>query len=315
MDDILALSEIMKSGSINATDVQLDGELTPAQGRAFANAIVDNSAFLKRITVDITGKLTKKRSALDAAKGVLARHISGTATDTTKYAQLGIIGAKLDMTQAVVLEAQINQETLDDNQDNANFETEQYAGFTQVFSNDLAYLGIVGVADNDTATAPFSELARGWVTVAAESANTVKVTYTPVADDAGQTVVNALDAVCKAAHPDIKRKMAIKLSEEDYESYVNYIAEKHQNTAILLSGEALKYKGRELIPDADMPQGTYLATPLKNMVLGFSRAIMRTRWYDNDKSALRYKFIVRPDYEFDIHKYVTIATEAVGPKG
>jgi len=304
----LDLSEIMKTG-INAVDVQLDGVLTPAQGRAFANAIVDNSSILKRITVDITGKLTKKRSALDAAKGVLARHISGEPTDTARYASLGVIGAQLDMTQAVVLEAQINQETLDDNQGNKGFESEQHNAFTQVFSNEIVYLGMVGIADNNLATAPFNELAKGWPFVASESVDTVKVTSAVVVGDAQTTVLNALDKVVKNAHRDIRNKMAIFVSVEDYETYVDYIAEKHQNTAVLLSGEAAKYKGRELIVDPDMAKGTYLGTPLKNMVLGFSRAIMRTRWYDNDKSALRYKFIVRPDYEFDIKKYVTLVTE------
>ncbi|HIE41423.1 MAG TPA: hypothetical protein EYP80_02040 [Candidatus Aenigmarchaeota archaeon] len=307
-DNYLDLADIMKAG-INATDVQLDGELTPAQGRAFANAIVDNSQILKRITVDITGKLTKKRSALDAAKGVLARHISGEVTDTARYASLGVIGAQLNMTRAVVLEAQINQETLDDNQDNKGFEAEQHAGFTQMFSNELVYLGMVGIADNDLATAPFNELAKGWPFVAAESADTVKKTSPVVLDNAQQTVLNALDVVVKNAHRDIRNKMAIFLSVEDHETYVDYIADKHQNTAVLLSGEAARFKGRELIVDPDMAKGTYLGTPLKNMVLGLARTIMRTRWYDNDKSALRYKFIVRPDYEFDIKKYVTLVTE------
>ncbi len=307
-ENYLDLSEIMKAGSINATDVQLDGELTPAQGRAFANAIVDNSDLLKRITVDVCGKLTKKRSALDAAKGVLARHISGEATDTNRYAKLGVIGAKLDMTRAVVLEAQINQETLDDNQGNKSFESEQHTAFTQVFANEIVYLGMVGIDDNDANDAPFNELAKGWAFVAAESGDTVKSTSPTVADDEQQTVLNALDKVCKTAHRDVRNKMAIFVSVEDHETYVDYIAEKHQNTNVLLSGKAATYKGRELIVDPDMSQGTFMGTPLKNMVLGFARAIMRTRWYDNDKSALRYKFIVRPDYEFDIKKYVTLVT-------
>ena len=59
-----------------------------------------------------------------------------------------------------------------------------------------------------------------------------------------------------------------------------------------------------------MPQGTYLGTPLQNMVMGISKNIQRDRWWDPDRSAMRYRFIVNPDYEFDVHKYVTLVTEA-----
>ncbi len=307
-DNFLDLSEIIKAGGINAIDVQLDGQLTPAQGRAFANAIVDHSSLLKRITVDITGKLTKKRSALDAAKGVLARHISGEATDPSRYAKLGVVGATLDMTRAVVLEAQINQETLDDNQGNKGFEAEQHTAFTQVFSNEIVYLGEVGIADSVLANAPFNQLAKGWGMIATESLETVKAVVPSVLNNPQQTLLNALDKICKIAHRDIRTSMVIFISIEDHETYIDYIAEKHQNTAVLLSGKAATYKGRELIISQDLARGMFTATPLKNMVLGFARAIVRTRWYDHDKSALRYKFIVRPDYEFDIKKYVTVVT-------
>jgi len=306
----LSLSNITKGGTISPTDVALNGTLTPAQGRALISAIVDNSGVLKRIVVDVTGKLTKKRTALDAAKGVLVRHISGVATPDTAKAKLGVVGAELDMTKYVVLEAQINKDTLDDNQDNPNFETEQYNGFSMVFSNDLTYLGFVGTADNAAADAPFNQLAKGWLTIAAESDNTAKATYTIVADDAGATVVAALRKVRETAHSDIRQTMSIFISPEDYESYTDYIESKHQNTTALTASGLYGFKGNELIIVPDMPQGTYLGTPLQNMVMGISKNIQRDRWWDPDRSAMRYRFIVNPDYEFDVHKYVTLVTEA-----
>lgn len=308
--DYLSLSGLLKSGAITAADVALDGELTPKQGRAFVNAIVDHSPFLKRITLDIAGRLIKKRTALDAAKGVLTRHIAGATATQDQMKKLGVVGCTLNMTNGVKLDAQLTDEALEDNQDNANFEKEQYAGFSTVFGNDLLYLGMVGTADNADSAAPFNELAKGWPMVASEDADTVKVTYAVDTDSAGKTVMNALSAITSAAHADIRNKAPILISPEDYSAYVDYIAEAHQNTAVLLSGDAAKYKGRELIEMEDLPQGTFLSTPLKNMVLGVSKAIKRTRWYDNPSSSVRYKFVVRPDFEFDIKKYVTLATAA-----
>ncbi len=308
-DDYLSLSGIMKSGGITATDVQLDGELTPKQGRAFINAIVDHSTFLKRITVDITGKLTKTRTALDAAKGVLTRHSAGVGSSDVQLKKLGVIGCKLNMVNGVKLVAQVTDEALDDNQDNPNFEKEQYSGFSTVFGNDILYLGMVGVADNDANDAPFNELAKGWMTVAAESTITVKATYANSGTDT-EKVLAGLSAVTLNSHTDVRYKVGILISPEDYDTYVSYIADSHQNTAVLLSGEAAKYKGRELVIMEDLPQGTYISTPLKNMVLGMSRQIKRVRWVDNDTSSIMYKFVTRPDYEFDIHKYVTLVTQA-----
>ncbi len=308
-EDYLSLSGILKSGGITAADVTLDGTLTPKQGRAFANAIVDHSTYLKKITVDITGKLTKTRTALDAAKGVLTRHSAGVGTTDAQLKKLGVVGCKLNMVNGVKLVAQVTDEALEDNQDNPNFEKEQFAGFSTVFGNDILYLGVVGIADNDADNAPFNELAKGWLAVASESASVVKAEYAN-SGTATEKVLAALSLTVNNLHTDIRYKTAIHLSPEDYDTYVDYIADAHQNTAVLLSGEAAKYKGRELVVMEDFPQGTYLATPLQNVVLGMSKQIKRSRWTDNDTSSIMYKFVTRPDYEFDIHKYVTLVTQA-----
>ncbi len=306
----MELHEVLKSGAILAEDVAFSGELTPKQGTAFISGIVDNSDFFKRITVDVTGKLTKVRKTYDVAKGILRRHVPGKGATDAQLKKLGVIGCKLNMTNGVVLDAQITDEALEDNQGNTSFEKEQFDGFSKGFGNDLNYLGMVGIADNEADNAPFNELAKGWPIVASESVDTKKATYVVVTDDAGQTVVNALDKVVKTSHPDVKTEIAIIISPDDYSDYEDYISEKHQNSTVLLNGAPLRYKGRELVIHPHMPQGTYLGTPLKNMVLGMSRKIRKDRWWDNATSSILFKYVSRPDYEFDIKKYVTLVTAA-----
>jgi hypothetical protein len=305
----MRLSEILKSGETRATDVTLNGTLSPAQGKAFGEAIVLNNDFLKRITTDITGRLTKTRTAIDASKGMLTRHISGKKTTENK--KLGVVGCTLNMVNGVKLTASITDEALDDNQDNANFEAEQFEGFAKVFANDLLYLGLAGTADNVAETAPFLELAKGWIQIARESADTKKTTYVYDATQKAKSVVDGLNALCAIADSNISDTMSILLSKRDYQLYVDYISQEHQNSVVFITGIAKQYKGRELIPLANMPDGVYLGSPIKNFVLGMARDVQRTRWYDNDESALKYKFVVRPDFEFDIKKFVAIAQKAI----
>lgn len=300
-DDILTLGTILKSG-LKATDATLSGSLTPKQGKIFVSTIVSSHALLGKVTTDITGKLTKERTGWDAAKGVLSRHKSGTKTLDANTRKLGKIGCKLDMTRGVELYAKILDEALEDNQDNPNFEQEQFAIFTTVFSNDLQYLGIIGESDNDEHTAEFKDLAKGWFTIASESENTNKPT------SSSSSILYRLKHLVKNAHPDVKSTAAILMSSNDYMDYQFEIAEEYQDVATLLNADKKSFMDMPIETSPDVPDNEYLLTPLKNMVFGISSRVKRNRWYDNDEDALKYKFVVFPDYEFDIHKYVTYMT-------
>lgn len=295
-------SEILKANT-KPTDVTLSGSLTPAQSRTFIQAIIDRQSILKDVTVDITSKLTKERSTYDIGKGVLNRHVSGTAVPDTAMKKLGKIGCTLDMSKGVSLNARILDDTLKDNKDNPNFEKEQFDGFAIAFMNDLDYLGIAGTADNAAADAPFLELAKGWVQVASESANTNKPT------SSAATVSARLEYLVKNLHEDVKGgKAVIYISAVDYDAYQLEVAASYPNSGALVNGGINSFMGYKLKPNENMVSGQFLATIPKNMVFGISSQIDRNRWYDNETSSLRYKFVVHPDYEFDIHKYVTYMT-------
>lgn len=300
--EVMGLNDIAKSGAINPTDVTMSGALTPKQGKIFVKAIIASHVLLGKVTTDITGKLTKERSGLDTAKGLLTRHKSGTAAPDANLKKLGKIGCKLDMTRGVELNAKINRDTLEDNRDNANFEKEQFAAFNTIFSNDLQYLGIIGNADNDEHDAPFEELAKGWFQVAKDSEDV----NNPTTSNA--SILYRLKHIVKNAHDDVKATAAILMSASDYMDYQFEIAEKYKDLATLLSADKKTFMQMPIEVYSDIPNGEYLLTPLKNMVFGISSKVLRDRWYDNAESALKYKFVVHPDYEFDVKKYVTYMT-------
>ena len=299
-DDILTLYAISKA-DIKPTDVTLSGNLTPQQARTFIKAIVDRQSILKNVTVDIASKLTKERSAYDIGKGVLNRHVSGQPVPAYAMKKLGKIGCTLDMTKAVSLNARILQETINDNKDNPDFEKEQFEGFSLAFTNDLDYLGIAGIADNPSADAPFIELAKGWVKVAKDSTSSKKTTTNAT------SITERLKVVVQNLHEDVKGgKAEIYLSATDYDAYQLEVADAHPNSGALTNGGINTFLGYKLNPNSNMEAGDYLATIPKNMVFGIATQIERNRWYDNESSSLRYKFVVYCDYEFDIHKYVTL---------
>ncbi|PLY06777.1 MAG: hypothetical protein C0625_08005 [Arcobacter sp.] len=301
MDGILTLNNILKSG-LSATDATLSGSLTPKQGKLFVSTIVSSHALLSKVTTDITGKLTKERSGWDAAKGMLTRHKSGTKAPDANLKKLGKIGCNLDMTKGVELNAKILDEAIEDNQDNTNFEKEQFESFTTIFSNDLQYLGVVGTADNDDHEAPFTELAKGWLQIARESGTVNKPT------SSNNSILYRLKHLVKNAHDDVKGSATILMSSADYMDYQFEIAEKYQDLATLLKADKKSFMDMPIETSPDLTNGEYLLTPLQNMIFGISSRVKRNRWYDNDESALKYKFVVFPDYEFDVHKYVTLLT-------
>ncbi len=298
-EDILTLSAISKADT-KPTDVTLSGNLTPQQARTFIKAIVDRQSILKDVTVDITSKLTKERSTYDIAKGVLNRHVSGSAVPAAAMKKLGKIGCTLDMTKGVSLNARILQDTLNDNKDNSDFEKEQFDGFATAFMNDLDYLGIAGTADNAAADAPFNELAKGWMKIAKDSPATIKAATNQA------SITGRLKVVVQNLNEDVKGgKAEIYINAADYDAYQLEVAESYPNSGALINGGINSFMGYKLKPNSNLSAGEYLATIPKNMVFGISNQIERNRWYDNETSSLRYKFVVYCDYEFDIHKYVT----------
>lgn len=294
----LGLKDIAK-GSMNATSATLSGSLTPEQATSLINVIKDNSEFLQKIHVEKMSRLTKELDGWDAMRGVLVRVASGEKPSDAQRTQLKKAGVKLEA-KSVQLFSRILQDALADNQNNPNFESETFNSFGTIFGNDLALLGFSGTSD--TYANSFETLHKGWIQTAKDSSDVTKVTY--VAND---SVSKRLTALAQSINPDALVDSVILISTADMQEYNKEISALNAPT-YLINGNADRVLGVKLEVSPLMPKGVYMATPLKNLVLGVCLDINRNRWYDPEERALKYIFDASVDYEIIIKKWVSIAT-------
>lgn len=290
------LNEILKV-SIGATDTTLSGSLTPEQAHNFVQVVKDNSDFLNKINVVKMGRLTKEVDSWDVAKGILVRVPSGEKPTEDQRKKLGLVGCKLDA-KSVQLFARILQDALEENKHNPKFEEETFAIFSKAFGNDLALLGFVG--KSDTYANSFETLHKGWLQIAKESSEVTKITYA-----AQDSVSNRLKALVKSIPADAKANAVILINPNDVSAY-NEELSKLNSPVHLIEAGAKKILGIPFEESYLMPEGEYLATPLKNLLLGIVLDIRRNRWYDAEERALKYVFDVFVDYEIAVKKWVSV---------
>ncbi|WP_169766760.1 P2 family phage major capsid protein [Campylobacter curvus] len=294
------LNEILKA-SMSATGVTLSGSLTPEQAHNFIDVIKEKNGFLSKIHVEKMGKLSKELDAWDIAQGILVRVPSGSKPTEAQRAALGVVGAKLEA-KDVQLFARILQDALDDNASNPNFESETFSKFATAFGNDMALLGFKG--NSDTYNNTFETLHKGWIQVAKDASETIKVTYAST-----EKISDRLSTLAQAIHADISSEAVILINTADAQEYNKELAALN-SVSHLIEGGAKKILGIPLEVTPLMPRGVYMATPLKNLVLGLVLDIRRNRWYDAEERALKYVFDVSIDYQVVIKKWVTLMEKA-----
>lgn len=302
-ENYLDLSQILK-GSISATDTTLSGELHAQVAHAFVDAIKDNSKFLQKITTEKMKKITKELDAWDVARGVLVRVPSGDKPTDEQRKKLDVIGCTLE-SKPVQLFARVLQDALEENADNPKFEQETFSAFTKAFGNDLALLGFIGEKD-DYADKKFENLNKGWFQVIKDSTDAKKITYA-----ANAKQVTRLTALVDNIHDDVFGEAVILINPKDYRAYQKELSE-NAAASILVKGDAKEILGVPLEVNPLVKEGEYLATPLKNLVLGLGINIRRNRWYDGEERALKYVFDLYCDYEVVIKKWTTLSTKTGG---
>ena len=294
------MDEIFK-GSMTALNSTLSGSLTPEQAHNFINVIKESNGFLQKITTEKMGRLTKELDAWDVARGILVRVPSGEKPSEAQRAQLSLVGCKLDA-KPVQLFARILQDALEDNKSNPSFEKDTFESFTKAFGNELAYLGFVGTSDTYNNT--FATLNKGWLQIAKDSSATTKITYA-----APDKVSDRLAALVASIPADVFSEAVILISPADLQKY-NKELSANAAANILINGDAKKILGVPLEVQPLMPAGTYMATPLKNLVLGTVIDIRMNRWYDAEERALKYVFEVYAGYEIVVKKWVSLMNVA-----
>jgi phage capsid family len=185
---------------------------------------------------------------------------------------------------------------------NPNFEKETFDAFAKAFGNDLALLGFTG--ESDTYDGTFKKLHKGWLQVVKDSSDAVKLTYT-----ATEKVSNRLSALAGSIDPDIVSEARILINPSDVQEYNKELSALN-SPLHLVQGGANQILGIPFEITPLMPKGVYLATPLKNLVLGVVLDIRRNRWYDAEERALKYVFDVFTDYEVVVKKWASLMSKA-----
>lgn len=300
----ISLQQIAKAaGPIKAIDMYESGVLRPEVSRKIINTIVNKNEFLSKITIDKTKKLQKSFDIWGIANGVLVRVASGKAPTEGQKQKIGVKSVLLD-NKPVQLFVHITQDTLEDNADNPNFESETFESFAKTFSNDLQNLGMNGEKD-DYSSQEFKNLNKGWFTLAKEKAGVKKLEHKKESK-----ILDRLTAMVMASSDDAVKDSVIILSQFDYLAYQKEIGHKNGGLGILLNTGANQVLGVPLVVVDFVPKSKYLMTPLKNLIMSMGLDIRRVRWYDHEKSSLMYKFEVYNDYEIGVDKWVTLSEES-----
>jgi hypothetical protein len=297
------LTEIIKTaGNMSAADFSLRGTLTPEQSHTLLDAIVDSSDFLKKVQTVKTRSLQKDLTAIDLANNILIQVAEGTRPSDAQRQKASLLGCTLNLKPAQMF-GFIGNSALEDNAHNPRFESETFNAFAKSFANNLTNLGFVGTTDVYAAGTGFTTLNQGWVSLAQTASETIKGTYDP--DD---KVVDRLTALAESLNPDAVADASILISPADYQLYNRELSALNAPT-YLIENNAPRILGIPLEVNKFMPTGVYLATPLKNLVLGVGLGVKRDREYSAEERGLKYIFSVYQDYEILIKKWVSVLVE------
>lgn len=300
---IKALQElIQKTGSISAASVSLSGQLLPQEAKNFINLIFDRSDFMKLVTTDTMTRLNKRIQALDLATDVLVRVPEGTGPTEAQRTQFSVLGCEL-MAKPAQLFARILQETLVDNKDNPNFESEMVSKFATIYGNALVSLGFKGAAD-DYANSLFSELNVGWLEIIRGHAQSQKPVYdaTPGALSYGKRLQMLIDTVDEDAHAN----SSIVLNPKDHARLRRELGEDNRSVTLQTGNTLPEYEGFKLVVRPEMPEGSYLATPLKNLVFGMCTDISRSREWKGEERCISYTYDSYFDYGVVVGRWASL---------
>ena len=166
----------LAKGLIAPEDLRIGGTLRPEESASIISMVTADD-FLSKITTDPMHRNTKDGRVLDLAPRQLKRVAQGTEpTDATDLAVPDDYGYVLHALP-IQLFSTLTLDTLRDNADNPGI-VDMISGMLQTtLQNDLTDLGCNGISDANNNG--FLTLAKGWIQVATDSANTIKTTISP----------------------------------------------------------------------------------------------------------------------------------------
>ncbi|CAE7405628.1 xkdF [Symbiodinium microadriaticum] len=283
-------------GVISAADLSVGGELAPEAARGFINAVIDQNDFLQKVTTYQTARLTREINVLEIAKRVLVRTNEGTAPRDDQKAGATNTGSYLTLLD-VDLYPFLGLSAIRDEGDNPDFVQQVQDGFAIQVGNDLVDLGWNGT-DDDYAGEEFLKLNKGWVQIADDHADVAKPLITPSVD--GWRV--ALQTVRDAADRRFMRDPVFIMNEADADAYHDEVGQHVTGYAHEEGSPGRRFNGRPIIAEPDFPQGYVMMTPLKNLVFGVHKRVVKSQGFEPTRKGIQFTFNMAVDYEIAVKR-------------
>jgi len=284
--------------AISPSDLAVSGTITPTRANKFIDLIEKNNQILQKVTVIPMESLESEYDVWDMQKGSLVRVAEGSEPSSDQKKKLENKGRKLSA-KPMQLFADVLRATILNNQHRPNLTAWLDGRFSIRFGNDLAYLGFVGEKD-DYSNSLFKNLNKGWITIAKEESETKTGTY-----DSSDTMVERLQKLVDQADDEVGDDAKILIHRKDFIKYCIEVGKSTNSSALLIDAAAQGFAGYGFEVTNNMPTGSYMLTPLKNLVFGMANNIYRAREFNSRKRAIEYTFDIYADYDIAVPRYVS----------
>ncbi len=289
--------------AIGPSDLAVSGTISPTRATKFIDLIKNNNDLLKKVTVIPMDSIESEYDVWDMERGVLVRVDEGKEPTDTQKKKIQNKGRKLTA-KPMQLFADVLRATILNNQHRPNLAAWLDNRFSIKFGSELSYLGFIGEKDTYSPK-EFKNLNKGWVQIAKDESDTNKTTY--AADD---TMVARLEKLVDSADNDMPDDAKILIHRKDFIKYCLEVGKSTNTAQLLIDAAASGFAGYGFEVTNNMPSGTYMLTPLQNLVFGMVSNIYRAREWNSRKRAIEYTFDIYADYDIAVPRFVSIATQA-----
>jgi hypothetical protein len=298
---------LFAKGLIGPEAIRAGNVLTPQQSKKIISLIFD-SDFLKKITTQKMTRLKFEGTVLDIPSRSMRRRAQGSEPGDNDKVDLNNFNYTLTA-EDMQLFADLTKDFLRNNADNPGLAGEVEAMLAKRLRGELVDLAFNGEASDYAGDdAAFLGLNEGWVKIAMD-AKTAGDAKGGVIDPATDGWFTTLGNLWELVPDQVKSSAIIHMNTGDADKYAE---ERAVNDAAIRSDSerARKYLGYPIEPVSEMPKGSILITPQKNLVFGLNGEIERAREYNARKGVLEYTFDLSADYEIAVKQFVVIGHPA-----
>ena len=290
MSNVNLTIAVITTGNITAPN---GGHLNPAQENRFREYMIDNTAFLKDISVETMTAPEKYIDTLTIGSRIIREAIEGAAPTSLADAAFP---RKALRTVKVRLAADITTEFAEDNIERERVLDHIANSLAAQFGNDIADLGING---DKSSSDDFLKIADGIIKQAKTSSDTHKttlpgtITNDTYKDTIFPAMIEAMPNQFKRNKSELRFYCSSKVSEAFMLSLINRYTVLGDNA--LTNGNLINFMGIRLFPVEYMPDDVIILTNHNNIVTGIQRSMKVYSDFSKRKDLTEYTMYMRVD--------------------